>query len=64
MIFQVLVAVAAVIGIVFYRISVLAALYVIDEPMVYRNATLVVSATAACINLVIIFVLNFVSSYK
>lgn len=60
MLFLVLVAIGAVIGIVFYRISVLAALYMIDEPMVYKNATLVVSATAAFINLIVIFVLNFV----
>jgi len=43
---------------------VLAALYMIDEPMVYKNATLVVSATAAFINLIVIFVLNFVSAWQ
>ena len=53
-------AIAATIGIILYRITVLAVLYIMDDAFVYRNATVLVSVTAALINLVIIFVLNFV----
>lgn len=56
-----MIAIAAIIGVVFYRISVLAVLYAIDDPVVYQNAQLIVTVTAACINLVIILILNFVS---
>jgi len=56
----VIVAIAATIGIILYRISVLAVLYIMDDEFVYKNATILVSITAALINLVIIFVLNYV----
>ena len=65
----------AVVGVIAYRISTLAALQVLtrDTPvtnstfiastaeLVYQNASLVTTVTAACINLLIIVILNFVS---
>jgi len=56
----VLIAILAIVGVVFYRISVLAALYAINDPKIYQNAKLFVTVTAALINLVIILILNFV----
>jgi anoctamin-1 len=49
-----------VIGIIVYRMSVLSALYLQEEELLYKNAGIVSSCTAACINLVAIFILNFV----
>lgn len=60
MLFLVAVAIAAVVGVIFYRISVTTAFYMAQNEMIYTNATIFVSVTAACINLVIIFVLNFI----
>ena len=54
-------AIAAVIGVIFYRITVLAALYMVNDPFVTKQASLIVTATAAVINLVVIFILSFVS---
>ena len=70
-------AVLAVIGVIAYRVSMLAALNLIPEKpeitanssqlatatfeLVYQNASLVTTVTAAIINLIIILTLNFVS---
>ena len=58
---QCLCAVGVVVGVVFYRMSVLAALQLHGHPVVRDNAVLVVSVTGATINVVAIFILNFVS---
>ena len=69
-------AIAAVFGVIAYRVSVLAALQVLtkDKPTstnstlvalttdtIYQNASLVTTVTAACINLLIIIILNMVN---
>jgi hypothetical protein len=51
------------VGVVFYRMSVLAALYLTDNPVIYHNATVVVSVTAAIINLIAIQFLTAVSYF-
>lgn len=65
----------AVVGVIAYRISTLAALQVLTRntpvtnstfiastaEVIYQNASLVTTVTAACINLLIIIILNFVS---
>ena len=58
---QCLCAVGVVVSVVFYRMSVLAALHLHDRTLSLDNATLVVSVTGAVINVVAIFILNFVS---
>lgn len=73
---QAAVAIVSVIGVIAYRVSMLAALQLIPDvivtanssnikaltvDLVYQNASLVTTVTAALINLVIIIVLNFVS---
>ena len=59
--FQASLALAIVIGVIVYRISVLSALHLRDEEILYKNASLVTTATAACINLLFIVFLNYVS---
>ena len=59
-ILQVAVAIGAVVGVIVYRMAVLAALYLREEEILYKNASLVTTATAACINLAIIFIMNYV----
>ena len=59
---QCLCAIGVVVSVVFYRMSVLAALHLHDDALILDNATLVVSVTAAVINVVAIFILNFVST--
>ena len=54
------VAIGAVVGVIVYRMAVLAALYLREEEILYKNASLVTTATAACINLAIIFIMNYV----
>ncbi|XP_064600079.1 anoctamin-1-like isoform X3 [Liolophura sinensis] len=62
MLFLVSVAVVAVIGVIAYRISILAALQLRSEELIYKNASLVTTATAAIINLVAIIILNMIYS--
>ena len=57
---QVALAVLVVIGIIVYRMSVLGAMYLQEDERFYKSASLVASATAACINLVLIVILNYV----
>lgn len=57
--FLVLLALAAVVGVIFYRISVKTAFFMSGNEMVFKNATIMVSCSAAFINLIIIFILNF-----
>jgi anoctamin-1 len=57
---QCLCAICVVIGVVFYRMSILAALYLTDNPLIYRNAVIVVSISAAIINLILICIINIV----
>lgn len=67
-------ALTAVIGVIAYRVSMLAALQLIPRQvssnntvvtatagLIYENASLVTTVTAALINLLIIIVLNLVS---
>ena len=60
---QCLCAVGVVVGVLFYRMSVLAALHWHYHPIIHDNAMLIVSFTAACINLVAILILKFVSDW-
>ncbi|XP_078330446.1 anoctamin-1-like isoform X5 [Crassostrea virginica] len=74
MLFLAFLAIVAVVSVIAYRISTLAALQVLtrDTPvtnstfiastaeLVYQNASLVTTVTAACINLLIIVILNFI----
>lgn len=60
-ILQVLVAVAAVFGVVLYRMSVLASVSLVEDKQWSANyAMFIIPATAAMINLVFIIILNFV----
>lgn len=54
------IGIGVVIGVIVYKMSVLSALYLQEQEILYTNASLVTSATAACINLVAIFILKFV----
>lgn len=56
-------AVAAVLGVVLYRMSVLAALSVKDGDLTTSNAILITTITAASINLCLIVAFNWVSLY-
>ncbi|XP_064627237.1 anoctamin-5-like isoform X2 [Lineus longissimus] len=60
MIFLVLLAMVFVVGVVAYRVCILAVLYSTDNEIIYRNASLFTSATAACLNLIVIIGLNVV----
>ena len=51
-------ALAAVFGVILYRMSMVAALNVVDEETIKGNASLFISATGALINLVCILVFN------
>lgn len=77
MLFLGLLAVGAVVGVIAYRVSVLAALqaltkdapttsnssfYVATTETIYKNASLVTTITAACINLLLIIILNMIYS--
>lgn len=53
--------IVAVVGVIIYRIAIAAVLSTTGQGIVKGRAGLIASATAACINLVIIFILNFVS---
>ena len=72
---QALIAIISVIGVIAYRVSVLAALQLmpvsdnnssdittVTADLVYENASLVTTITAATINLIIIIILNYVST--
>jgi anoctamin-1 len=57
------VVLVAVVGVIIYRIAIAAVLFTQSaDNLVKGKAGLIASATAACINLVIIFILNFVSN--
>ncbi|KAL3882735.1 hypothetical protein ACJMK2_029046 [Sinanodonta woodiana] len=56
--FSLCVVLGAVFGVILYRIIITAVLYSSEEFLLRSRSTLVASATAACINLVIILVLN------
>ncbi|XP_046544357.1 anoctamin-4-like isoform X4 [Haliotis rubra] len=56
--FMLCVVVAAVFGVIVYRITVSALLYGTDQEEISQRASTITSATAACINLVIIIVLG------
>ncbi|ESO12408.1 hypothetical protein HELRODRAFT_62245, partial [Helobdella robusta] len=60
MFFLILVAIAVVLGVTAYRIAILSVMYTNDHQMVYKNAPLIGSISAAIINLILIFILNFV----
>lgn len=55
---QVLMALVAVIGVILYRMSVLAALSLRGNDVVTSNAIIFTSATAALINLICIMIFN------
>ena len=60
---QVVMALMVVVGIIVYRMSILGAMYLQDDERFYKKASMVATATAACINLLLIFILNFVRCY-
>uniref|UniRef100_K1QJJ1 Anoctamin n=1 Tax=Magallana gigas TaxID=29159 RepID=K1QJJ1_MAGGI len=74
MLFLAFLAIVAVVGVIAYRISTLAALQVLTRntpvtnstfiastaEVIYQNASLVTTVTAACINLLIIVILNII----
>ena len=51
----------AVFAIIMYRIIVVALLYASDDDVIKSNAKLATTATAACINLIVILIFNRVS---
>lgn len=57
-------AVAALLGVVLYRMSILAALSVQGESVITSYAILFTTATAASINLCCIMVFNWVRIFK
>ena len=63
LLFQMAIVLIAVVGVIIYRIAIAAVLSTTGEGVVKGRAGLIASATAACINLVIIFILNFVCIY-
>ena len=48
----------AVLGVILYRMSMVAALNVVNQETIKSNASLFISATGACINLVCILIFN------
>jgi len=59
--FQCVCGVGVVVGVLFYRMSVLAALHLHDNPLIHNNAAIVASVTGAVINVFAMFILDFVS---
>ena len=55
---QITCVLVAVFGIIMYRIAVVAVLYAAPNDYVRSNAKVATSATAACLNLIVILVLN------
>jgi len=58
---QCLCAIGVVIGIMVYRMSVRAALHLHEHPVIHNNAATIISVTAASMNVIAIFCLEFVS---
>ncbi|KAK4289630.1 hypothetical protein Pmani_037410, partial [Petrolisthes manimaculis] len=50
---------SAVFGVILYRMAVIISMYQAESQLIRRNAKLATAATAACINLVIIIILNY-----
>lgn len=59
---QIACVVAAVFGVIMYRIIVVALFYASSDEIVRRNAKIATTVTAAIINLIIIMILNRVSA--
>ena len=57
-VFQISCVLVAVFGIIMYRIVIVAVLYAAPNDYVRSNAKIATSATAACLNLIIILLLN------
>ncbi|XP_036366055.1 anoctamin-4 isoform X3 [Octopus sinensis] len=60
MLFMVSIAIAAVLGVIAFRVSMLAALQLREENIIYKNAGLMTTVISACINLLIIMILNII----
>lgn len=60
MLFMVAIAIAAVLGVIAFRVSMLAALQMRKENIIYKNAGIMTTMLSACINLAIIMVLNII----
>lgn len=60
MILLAILAIVFVFGVIAYRMCILAVLYAINDEVIYRNASLFTSITAAILNLIVIFILNVV----
>jgi anoctamin-1 len=56
--FMISLGLVAVLAVILYRMSMIAALNVVDEENIKGNASLFITATGACINLVLILVFN------
>ncbi len=61
--FMVCLGLAAVFGVILYRMSMIAALNAVEEETIKGNASLFISATGACINLLCILVFNQIYNY-
>ena len=74
---QMCLAIGALVGVIAYRVSTLAALQLLDQGsyaqdnsstiaetkhVITQNANIITTVTAACINVLIIIILNFVST--
>ncbi|MCL4142507.1 UNVERIFIED_CONTAM: hypothetical protein GTU68_062604 [Idotea baltica] len=55
-----LLVIAAVLGVILYRLVVAALMYKTNSELINKNAKIVTSATAATINLIVIMILNFI----
>ena len=60
---MVLVVLAAIMGVILYRMSMILALSTVDEENIQANASLFISTTGAAINLVCIMIVNQIYSY-
>ncbi len=60
---MVIVVLAAVVGVILYRMSMILALSTVDEETIQANASLFISATGAGINLVCILIVNQIYGY-
>ncbi len=56
--FMIVLGLAAVVGVILYRMAMVVALSVVDEEIVKSHASLFIAATGACINLVCILIFD------
>ena len=59
---QIILVLAAIFGIIIYRVIIVALLYYSDEQSIHSIAKIITSLTAAIINFIVIIILNIVSA--